>query len=58
MNALLIFMVRLIVGIVFGVFICRLFRPEWEMYQGAATGVILVAIVYGIEFFRRNKQSG
>ncbi len=57
MNSFLILFVRLIVGIVFGVFICRLFRPEWGMYKGAFTGIALVLIVYGMEFFKKRNAN-
>ncbi len=56
MNAFLIFVVRLILGLVFGIFLARLFRPEWGIYQGVATGLVLVALAYGMAFFRKKKQ--
>ncbi len=56
MNAFLIFVVRLILGLVFGIFLIRLFRPEWGIYHGVVTGLILVALAYGMAFFRKKKQ--
>ncbi|MBU1697423.1 MAG: hypothetical protein KKD21_10335 [Proteobacteria bacterium] len=56
MNAFLIFVVRLILGLVFGIFLIRLFRPEWGIYHGVAAGLILVALAYGMELFRKKKQ--
>ncbi len=58
MNALLIFVVRLIAGLFFGIVLTRLFRPEWGIYHGIATGIILVALAYAMAFFRKksNKQ--
>jgi len=56
MNALLIFVVRLILGLVFGIILTRLFRPEWEIYHGVATGLVLVALAYGMALFRKKKQ--
>ncbi len=56
MNTFLIFVVRLILGLVFGIFLTRLFRPEWGIYQGVATGLVLVALAYGMAFFRKKKQ--
>lgn len=56
MNALIIFVVRLILGLVFGIIIVRLFRPDWSIFHGAATGVILVALAYGFQLFRTKKS--
>ncbi len=56
MNALIIFMVRLIIGLAFGILLIRLFRPEWGIYQGVITGIILVALAYSFSFFRKRKQ--
>ncbi len=55
MNAFLIFIVRLILGLFFGIIIIRLFRPEWGVYHGAGIGVILVALAYGMALFRKKK---
>ncbi len=55
MNALLIFVVRLILGLVFGILLTRLFRPEWGIYHGVGTGLILVALAYAMAFFRTKK---
>lgn len=55
MNALIIFVVRLILGLVFGILLTRLFKPDWEIYQGAIVGIILVALAYGMAFFRQKK---
>ncbi|SDT84258.1 hypothetical protein [Desulfobacula phenolica] len=55
MNALLIFLVRLILGLVFGIILTRLFRPDWEIYYGVVTGLILVGLAYGMAFFRKKK---
>jgi len=56
MNTLLIFTVRLILGLVFGVLLIRMFRPEWTVFHGAITGVVLVALAYGVAFFRKKRQ--
>ena len=56
MNALLIFVVRLILGMVFGILLIRLFRPEWGIYHGVVTGIILVALAYGMALFRNRKK--
>jgi len=56
MNAFLIFVVRLILGLVFGIILTRLFRPEWNIYQGIATGLVLVVLAYSMALFRKRKQ--
>ncbi len=55
MNTLLIFIVRLILGIVFGILLIRMFQPEWTIFHGVITGVILVVLAYGMAFFRKKK---
>ena len=55
MNAFLIFVVRLILGLVFGILLIRLFRPEWGVYHGVITGLVLVALAYGMALFRKKK---
>jgi hypothetical protein len=55
MNALLIFVVRLILGLVFGIILTRLFRPEWTLFHGVIAGLVLVALAYGMAFFRKKK---
>lgn len=56
MNALLIFVVRLILGLVFGIILTRLFRPEWGIFGGVVTGLVLVALSYGMALYRKKKQ--
>jgi len=56
MNAFLIFVVRLILGLVFGILIIRLFRPEWGLIHGVGAGLIFVALAYGMAFFRKKKE--
>lgn len=56
MNALLIFTVRLILGLVFGILIIRMFRPEWTVFHGVVAGLIFVALAYGMQFFRNKKE--
>ena len=56
MNTLLIFTVRLILGVVFGIILIRLFRPEWTIFHGVITGLILVGLAYGMALFRKKKQ--
>ncbi|MEH0022690.1 MAG: hypothetical protein V6Z89_23780 [Desulfobacter sp.] len=56
MNELIIFTVRLIIGLAFGIILTRLFRPEWGIFHGVGTGLILVALAYGMRFFRKSKD--
>ncbi len=55
MNALIIFTVRLILGLAFGIMLTRLFRPDWGIYHGVVTGIILVALAYGMSYYRKSK---
>ncbi len=57
MNAFLIFVVRLILGLVFGIFLIRVFRPEWGIYHGVIAGLILVALAYGMALFRKKNKN-
>ncbi|MDT8379714.1 MAG: hypothetical protein RQ739_12575 [Desulfotignum sp.] len=52
MNLLLIFAVRLILGLVFGILLIRVFRPEWGLFHGIVTGLILVALAYAMRYFK------
>lgn len=54
MNALLIFVVRLILGLVFGILLIRVFKPEWGMANGILTGLVLVALAYGMQLFKKS----
>lgn len=56
MNTLIIFTVRLILGLAFGMIIIRLFRPEWGIFHGVGAGLVLVALAYGMSFFRKPKE--
>ncbi|MGM0393899.1 MAG: hypothetical protein ACQEQ5_05665 [Thermodesulfobacteriota bacterium] len=55
MNSLLIFVIRLILGLVFGILLIRVFRPEWGLGYGIVTGLILVALAYAMRYFRTSK---
>ena len=57
MNALIIFTVRLLLGLAFGIILTRLFKPDWEIYHGAGVGLLLVALAYGMSYFRKSKNS-
>lgn len=55
MNSLIIFVVRLLLGLVFGILIIRMFRPEWSIFHGVAAGIIFVALAYGMQYWRKKK---
>ena len=55
MNTLLIFVIRLILGMVFGILLIRVFRPEWGLFHGIVTGLILVALAYGLRYLKTPK---
>ncbi len=55
MNVLIVFTVRLIMGLAFGIILTRLFKPDWGIFHGALTGIILVVLAYGMSFYRKHK---
>ncbi|MFO7750018.1 MAG: hypothetical protein R6V54_07975 [Desulfobacteraceae bacterium] len=58
MNNLLILVVRIILGLVLGVVLTRIFRPEWHMLAGGGMGMLLVGAAYIMELLRKgNKKS-
>ena len=57
MNALIIFTVRLILGLAFGILLTRLFKPDWEIYHGAGMGLLLVLLAYGMSYYRKSKNT-
>ncbi|NWH04437.1 hypothetical protein [Desulfobacter latus] len=56
MNSLIIFIIRLIIGLAFGIILTRLFKPDWGIYYGIVTGLILVALAYGMSYYRKLKK--
>lgn len=56
MNTLIIFTIRLILALAFGVILTRLFKPDWGIFHGVATGIILVALAYGMSYYRKSKE--
>lgn len=56
MTSLLIFVIRLILGLVFGIILIRMFKPDLSVFHGAVTGVILVALAYGMALFKKKKE--
>jgi len=57
MGGLYIFIARVILGMVFGILLTRIFRPEWSVFHGVAMGIGLVAAAYLMQMIRdRNKR--
>ena len=56
MGSFPVFVVRLILGMVFGILLTRIFRPEWTMFHGLALGGGLVAAAYLMQMMRKRKS--
>ena len=56
MSEFYIFIVRLILGLVFGIILTRVFRPDWNMITGAGMGIMLVAASYLMGFMRKRNK--
>lgn len=56
MNSLFVFVIRLILGLVFGILLTRIFNPDWGIYAGAGLGLILVGLAYLMAFFRKKNS--
>ena len=57
MNSFSIFIVRLILGVVLGIIITRIFRPDWTMFAGAGIGLGLVAAAYLMQTMRKRNAN-
>ncbi len=55
MGSFSILIVRLILGMAFGILLTRIFRPEWTVFHGIAMGGGLVAAAYLMQFMRNKK---
>ncbi|WP_373498439.1 hypothetical protein [Desulfococcus sp.] len=51
-----IFVLRAILGVVFAVVLMRMFHPEFHMVYVAGFAIILVALAYLLEYWRRRKM--
>ncbi|SMC74471.1 hypothetical protein SAMN02746065_1094 [Desulfocicer vacuolatum DSM 3385] len=56
MSGFPIFIVRLILGMAFGILLTRIFRPEWSIFQGIALGGGLVAGAYLMQLMRQRNS--
>jgi hypothetical protein len=56
MGSFPVFVVRLILGMVFGILLTRIFRPEWTIFHGLALGGGLVAAAYLMHMMRKRKS--
>ncbi len=57
MNDFYIFIIRLILGIAFGILLTRIFRPEWSILHGLVMGLLLVAASYLLHTLRNRNKS-
>ncbi len=55
MNSFYKFVIRLILGIFFGILLTRIFKSDWPLYRGAGIGFLLVGLAYLMEFLRHRK---
>ncbi len=56
MQNFYVFVIRIILGIVFGIVLARVFNPAWNEFQGAGLGVLLVVVAYLLDFFKKRKK--
>ncbi len=56
MSSFPVFVVRLILGMAFGILLTRIFRPEWTLFHGLALGGGLVAAAYLMQMMRQRKS--
>jgi len=56
MRSFYVFVIRMMLGIVFGIVLARVFNPEWSIFDGAGLGVILVAIAYLLDVAKKRKK--
>lgn len=57
MSSFYIFIARLILGVVFGILLTRIFRPEWSVFHGVGMGIGLVAAAYLMQMMRNRNKS-
>jgi hypothetical protein len=55
MNSFILFFIRAVLGLAFAVLITRMFRGSVELDYVAGLAVVLVAIAYVFEYFRKRK---
>jgi hypothetical protein len=56
MNSFYVFIIRLILGLVFGILLTRIFKPDWSIYYGAGVGFLLIGAAYLMAFFRKRNS--
>ena len=52
-----IFVIRAVLGAVFAVILMRVFHPEFHMAYVAGFAVVLVALAYLLEYWRKKKTA-
>lgn len=55
MTKFQIFVIRAILGVVFAVVLARVFRPEFHVAHVALFALFLVALAYGLAWWRGRK---
>jgi hypothetical protein len=56
MKNFYVFVIRIILGLVFGIVLSRMFNPDWSIFQGAGLGIALVAAAYLLDFMKKRKK--
>ncbi len=56
MKNFYVFVIRIMLGIVFGIVLARVFNPDWNVFQGAGLGVGFVAVAYLLDFMKKRKK--
>jgi len=56
MKNFYVFVIRFILGIVFGIVLARVFNPDWSVFQGAGLGLAFVAVAYLLDFMKTRKK--
>ena len=56
MKNFYVFVIRFILGIVFGIVLSRMFNPDWSTFQGAGLGAAFVAAAYFLDFMKNRKK--
>ncbi len=56
MSGFYIFVARVILGMVSGILLTRIFRPEWSIFHGIAMGAGLVTAAYLMQMMRNKNK--
>ncbi|MDQ1331117.1 MAG: hypothetical protein QG578_1383 [Thermodesulfobacteriota bacterium] len=56
MTRFYVFILRIILGAAFAVFLSRFFYPDWKIIYVAGLGAFLVAMAYILEYWRKRDK--